>query len=105
MSLIAVLPALKKKYLWCIGLAILAVPISIWASNLIFDGWWQELNEIKKNEEDMRWIADHDGGIVIVRFMNFVKAALFSFLSIVVMTLLWFKHSRKRANQSQVATP
>ena len=58
------------------ALPIAGACVSAFLGAALFQGWWTRLKQAATSEEDLQWIASHDGGSMIVGLGIMLKALL-----------------------------
>ena len=58
------------------ALPIAGACVSAFLGDALFQGWWTRLKQAATSEEDLQWIAWHDGGSMIVGLGIMLKALL-----------------------------
>ena len=76
----------------------LVIPISVCASNFVFDKWWANLVCLARTQSDRSWIFDHDGGRVIFYFTTVMQSAILFLFAIGVSYIL---HRKAKAYESK----
>ena len=72
----------------------LVIAAIILASN-IFENWWASLKAVAVNIEDQTWIADRDGGLIIIHLSILFKAFGVWLVALAVSILM--NRKRKKA--------
>ena len=58
------------------ALPIVGACVSAFLGAALFQGWWTRLRQAATSEEDLQWLAWHDGGSMIVGLVIMLKALL-----------------------------
>ena len=73
-----------KKRLLCIGVIGALLFSSLLLQTDIFYSWWDKLREVASTHEDQIWLADHDGGRMIVDLSLIFEAFIAGVISIII---------------------
>lgn len=74
---VLVVPAYRSRRLSiALTLPVIGAIVSGIAAGALFTGWWNRAEQAAVNEADRQWIADHDGGGLIVGVGILLKALL-----------------------------
>ena len=57
--------------------------IAMFVAAEVFEIWWKSVYDVAESNEDKRWIADHDGGSIMVYVIILFKGGLAYLLSFI----------------------
>ena len=105
LSLVTVI-CIRRKWLVLLLLSVLAV-LSVEAASWVFDRWWSRLNAAATSEGDHTWLADHDGGLMLVGIELILFAGMFWLISVTIVALIWLfgRGGPRKAPESPPAKP
>ena len=76
-----------KRRLLCIGIIGILLFLSMIIQGEVFYGWWAELEQAAQSMEDEKWLANHDGGRLIVDLSLVAEAIFAGFIATIICLL------------------